>query len=205
MDRIADNPAAANQVVVEGRKLTEGRQHYWVSGSPIFSSDQIAELIACVEAENEPAQVEGDPNAHVRSDARRTRVRWLNPVENRWVYDIIWQEAQKANALFQFDVVSMWDPIQLAIYDADEGGFFRWHTDTLPSDLTRKISITCPLNDDSEYEGGALEFNGGAIQRPPQAAGSPIMFPSWLLHRVTPVTRGKRYSLVAWIRGPNWR
>jgi predicted 2-oxoglutarate/Fe(II)-dependent dioxygenase YbiX len=39
----------------------------------------------------------------------------------------------------------------------------------------------------------------------PQLAGVPIMFPSWMIHRVTPVKVGKRYSLVAWIREPNWR
>ena len=72
MSRIADDLAAAHQVVVDSRKLTEGRQHYWISGGPIFSPEQIAQLIALVEAENEPAQVEGDPSDSLRriSDQR---------------------------------------------------------------------------------------------------------------------------------------
>jgi PKHD-type hydroxylase len=72
--------------------------------------------------------------------------------------------------------------------------------------MTRKISISIPLNDASEYEGGVLELNqGSTIVRMNQKAGLPVIFPSWLTHRVSPVTRGRRYSLVAWVRGPNWR
>ena len=139
-------------------------------------------------------------------DQRRTKVRWLNVVEQAWVYEIVWAQAMQANQLFQFDVVPFHDTIQLARYDAEDQGFFRWHADTTSNDLTRKISISVPLSDPAEYEGGVLEFNeNGAIYKPPQQAGAPIMFPSWLLHRVTPVTRGRRYSLVAWIRGPAWR
>jgi PKHD-type hydroxylase len=98
------------------------------------------------------------------------------------------------------------EPIQLACYDAREAGFFKWHADTVPSDMTRKISISVPLSDPAEYDGGSLELNQGtSIITVEQLAGVPIIFPSWLIHRVTPVTRGRRYSLVAWIRGPNWR
>jgi PKHD-type hydroxylase len=108
--------------------------------------------------------------------------------------------------VFQFDVVPFHDTIQLARYDAEEQGFFRWHADTTSTDLTRKLTIVVPLSDPSDYEGGTLEFDeGGAIRRPEQRPGVPVMFPSWLLHRVTPVTRGRRYSMAAWIRGPAWR
>jgi PKHD-type hydroxylase len=201
------NDNQGNRPVLEGRKITAGRLHYWVSGTPIFSPEQLEQLKSIVDTNNSPALVEGDPDPKkaLQEDARRTRVCWLTVDKYRWVYEIIWSEANKANALFRFDLVPMRDTIQLARYDAAEKGFFQWHTDTIPSDLTRKISITVPLNDSSEYEGGVLEFNGGGIQRPPQIAGAPIMFPSWLLHRVTEVISGKRYSLVAWIRGPNWR
>ena len=133
-------------------------------------------------------------------------MRWLNVVEHGWVYEILWAQALQANQLFEYELVPFHDTIQVARYDAEDQGFFRWHADTIPSDMTRKISILVPLSEASDYEGGVLEFNeNGAIRSPPQRPGAPIMFPSWLLHRVTPVTRGRRYSLVAWIRGPAWR
>jgi len=200
---------ASNDVVVESREKTAGRKHFWVSGPPIFSAEQLQVLKTLVDTENAPALVERDPTKEstnsLRSDYRRTKVRWLNVAEHKWVYEIIWAEANKANALFEFDVVPMRDQIQLAVYDEEESGFFTWHTDIVPSDLTRKISITVPLNNGEEFEGGHLEFRTSGRTRPPQIAGVPIIFPSWLLHQVTPVTAGKRYSLVAWIRGPSWK
>jgi predicted 2-oxoglutarate/Fe(II)-dependent dioxygenase YbiX len=57
-----------------------------------------------------------------------------------------------------------------------------------------------------DYEGGDLELMyGNQPQTMDKARGAFIAFPSFLLHRVTPVTRGTRWSLVAWILGPRWR
>jgi len=197
-------------VVEEGKRRAAGRDNYFVtSRTAVFTPEQMAGLRSLVDAENVEAAVEGygyDESNALERGQRRTRVRWLNPGEHGWVYEIIWREASAANQLFQFDVVPFYDTIQLARYDAEDQGFFRWHADTVPSDLTRKLTIVVPLSEPADYEGGVLEFDeNGAIRRPPQRPGAPVMFPSWLLHRVTPVTRGRRYSLVAWIRGPAWR
>ena len=200
---------AWHPLVAEGKRRAAGRNSYFLRGSPVLSREQINLLRSLVDAQNEPAGVEGygyDESHNQEPDHRRTRVRWLNVVEHRWAYEIIWAQANQANELFQFDIVPMHDTMQLARYDAEEQGYFRWHADTIPADMTRKISISVPLSDATEYEGGQMEFNeNGVIRVPQQTAGAPIMFPSWLLHRVTPVTRGRRYSLVAWIRGPAWR
>jgi PKHD-type hydroxylase len=197
-------------VVLEGKRRAAGRSSYFLTTStPIFTPEQIARLRSLVDAENEPAGLEGygaDKMATGTEAYRRTRVRWLNIVEHGWAYEIMWAQALQANQLFGFDVVPLHDTMQLARYDAEEEGFFRWHSDTVPEDMTRKISISVPLSDSSEFEGGLFEFNeNGAIRSVPQKAGCPVMFPSWLLHRVSPVTAGRRYSLVAWIRGPAWR
>lgn len=197
-------------VVLEGKQRAAGRSHYFLTTqTPVFSGEQINLLRALVDAENSPAGVEGyrTDNLPGGTEAhRRTRVRWLNVVEHTWAYEIVWEQARQANQLLQLDVVPMHDTMQLARYDADEQGFFRWHSDTVPEDMTRKMSISVPLSDPAEYDGGVMEFNeNGAISNVPQRAGCPVVFPSWLLHRITPVTRGRRYSLVAWIRGPAWR
>lgn len=96
--------------------------------------------------------------------------------------------------------------VQIARYDAADQGFFDWHLDFGPPAPHRKISITVQLSDPADYEGGDLEF---AFRREPHRAerqrGMIIAFPSWLMHRVSPVTRGTRWSLVSWIIGPRWR
>jgi predicted 2-oxoglutarate/Fe(II)-dependent dioxygenase YbiX len=196
--------------VLEGKRRAAGRSHYFLTTStPVFTREQIDLLKSLVDAENEPAGLEGYGIDNLPGGAeahRRTRVRWLNVLEQGWAYEIIWAQALQANELLQLDIVPLHDTMQLARYDADEQGFFRWHSDIVPEDMTRKMSISVPLSDSSEFDGGVFEFNeNGAIKAVPQRAGCPVIFPSWVLHRVTPVTRGSRYSLVAWIRGPAWR
>ena len=109
-----------------------------------------------------------------------------------------------ANQIYRFDVEGIKE-MQIAKYDESEQGFFDWHMDVSPGFLSRKISLSVPLNSPDEYEGGELEFNEGVLRTLPQKAGCVISFPSFVLHRVTPVTKGCRYSLVGWVHGPDWR
>ena len=197
--------------ILADRGFTEGRTNYFVVGPRCFEPDQIRALRAIIDERSEPAQVveagkEYAEGAH-RDEARRTRVRTVEPELYPWVYARVREVFTLANQLMRADIVpSMNDPIQLLRYDAEEQGHFRWHADTVPSDMTRKISLVVPLSEPEEYEGGQLQFNqGGLLCELPQKCGHPVAFPSWLIHRVQPVTRGRRYSLVAWIRGPNWR
>ena len=105
---------------------------------------------------------------------------------------------------------------QLTRYTKD--GFYTWHKDALGSHnevfdgsnsnnenvygYARKLSMTVVLN--SDFEGG--EFQIGGLQKdqqvPPLKEGSIIVFPSFIDHRIKPVTKGVRYSLVAWFLGP---
>ena len=79
-----------------------------------------------------------------------------------------------------------------------------------PNGEMRKLSLTLCLTDSKEYEGGELQFFNG--ERPEkqmvindiQDQGSVIVFDSRDWHRVTPVTKGTRYSLVCWSVGPNF-
>lgn len=198
-------------MVTRDRQFTEGRQNYFLVGPPCFDGEQIARLRALVDEFAQPAEVaESGPDGASEpqyQDGRRTRVRSLHPDEHRWVYEIIEACFSSANQYMRCEIEpDMNDPIQLLRYDADEAGHFRWHSDVLPSDMTRKISVVVPLSEADEFDGGELQFNqGGTLCAVGQSIGRPIAFPSWLIHQVTPVTRGRRYSLVAWVRGPNWR
>ena len=141
------------------------------------------------------------------SDGRRTQLCSLSYNTHSWTYNIIEDCFKAANQYMCCDIVpTMSDPIQLLRYDEKEKGHFCWHADTSPSDMTRKITIVVPLSSPDEFEGGDLQFNqGGVMCSVKQTPGRALAFPSWLIHQVTPVTSGMRYSLAAWIRGPNWR
>ena len=107
---------------------------------------------------------------------------------------------------FGFDGVCITELAQFTEYPL--GGFYDWHMD---SDTTfgkeppvRKISMTVLLNDPSEFEGGQLELMAPG-KRPDLIQGQAILFASFLNHRVAPVTKGIRQSLVMWFGGPPLR
>ena len=152
---------------------------------------------------------------------RKSDIVWLN---DRWIYKeihpYIHEANKKAGWNFQWD----WsESCQFTKYS--EGQFYGWHTDSWirpykrkedPNTYgkIRKLSVTVSLNDPSEYDGGNLEFdfrqdhdferNRGKNVRECteiRPRGSIIVFPSFVWHRVNPVTRGTRYSLVMWNLG----
>lgn len=146
----------------------------------------------------------GNTNATVR----RSQVVFLGLEEKHaWLYDRLWSAAQECNRLFFcVDIAGVETNVQLARYDGAERGFYGWHTDFAGVRPLRKLSISIQLSTSDDYEGGDLELMYGTEpQKLDRTRGAFIVFPSFMLHRVTPVTRGTRWSLVSWILGPRWR
>ena len=114
---------------------------------------------------------------------------------------------------YAFNLHGFDEGFQLLQYDGAEegvraGDFYDWHIDIGHSGTTtsRKLSLVIQLSDPVDYEGGRLEINtAGDAAAMPAAQGSLIAFPSFVLHRVTPVTKGLRFSLAAWVHGPAFR
>lgn len=103
---------------------------------------------------------------------------------------------------FKFDV-DMVEPYELKQYKM--GNFFTKHTDNyfnLTEEIDRKITISVQLTDDTEYVGGDLVVN---TQRASKKKGSIVAFPSYMMHQVTPIASGTRWSLVTWAWGPYWK
>ena len=130
---------------------------------------------------------------------RRSLVSWFPPTGE--VKAIVHHVNE---ARYQFD---LWDvePLQYTVYS--EGGYYGWHMDLGPGPAQRrKLSLTIQLSDPSEYEGGDFEAQTGSeVITGPKERGTVIAFPSWIIHRVTPVTRGIRRSLVVWATGEPFR
>jgi predicted 2-oxoglutarate/Fe(II)-dependent dioxygenase YbiX len=146
----------------------------------------------------------GNSNAEIR----RSQVVMLGAESKYdWIYDRLWAAAQECNRqFFCVDIAGVETNVQLARYDSTDRGFYDWHTDFAGLRPLRKISISIQLSRPEDYDGGDLELLfGTAPQRLDKARGSFLAFPSFMLHRVTPVTRGTRWSLVAWILGRRWR
>ena len=116
---------------------------------------------------------------------------------------------------FGFDLTGFHEPFQYTTYVGDEETEktdchtgYTWHMDKGPGEdrPPRKLSMILSLMDSEDYEGGDFEIKTGIEpQRLPIKKGRVIVFPSWTLHRVTPVTKGIRRSIVVWVGGPKFR
>jgi len=139
--------------------------------------------------------------------SRTSRVKWVPQEDNWfWLYEKLANYAQQANeALWHFDLHTLPEQIQYTEYLGSKNGKYEWHQDIGPGMLSwRKVSITVQLSGPDDYEGGDLEiFQGGPYEeerfiKAPKKAGCVFIFPSYMLHRVTPVTKGIRKSFVLW-------
>jgi PKHD-type hydroxylase len=141
-----------------------------------------------------------------KEDLRKSSINFLKPGVNDWLYDRLAQACIQVNSnRFKFEIKGFQTELQLARYE--DGGFFDWHMDFGSGDISnRKLSITVQLSDPDEYEGGNLQFmvNQNTIDAP-REKGTAIIFPSFFPHRVMPVTKGCRMSVVGWIGGPPYR
>lgn len=144
----------------------------------------------------------------VASRFRRSNVAWVpRSPEYQGLYDHIWNLAQAFNSRYYgFELTGFDSQMQVARYDATREGGYDWHIDFGPGAQSRKLSLSVQLSKPDAYEGGDLEFDVGLGPKSAgRACGLAIAFPSFIRHRVTPVTRGVRYSLVAWLSGPRFR
>jgi PKHD-type hydroxylase len=143
----------------------------------------------------------------INKDVRRSQVSWLqNSPDTLWVFEKLAQVVSQLNAKhYQFDLIGFGEGLQLTNYDQSEHGMYGWHQD-YGLGVSRKLSMVVQLTDPSEYEGGNLQImtSGNPINIKKQR-GFVAVFPSYIVHQVTPVTQGSRQSLVAWVSGPPFK
>ena len=135
-----------------------------------------------------------------------------------WLKKDLYSIVKYANKTWNFDL-SQQEDIQFTEYEPR--GHYNWHNDSLKNpmnlkNMQRKLSMVVQLSDPKDYVGGDLRFNlrgldssqSDNIMSPPsefKQQGSIVVFPSFLWHKVEPITSGKRYSLVMWTLGGNWK
>jgi len=156
--------------------------------------------------------ISGNVSGNIDKSYRNSEITWL-PYDNdtKWLYDKCMNYLVKANSKkWNFHITNNKEHLQFTEYKGaltdDNQGHYDWHLDMGKNKAsTRKISMSIQLSDESEYEGGDLEFMmSRTINKAPKTKGTIIFFPSYLLHRVTRVTSGTRNSLVSWFHGPRF-
>lgn len=147
-------------------------------------------------------------NSRISKQIRSANIFTLeNDEENKWVFEKVANIVSVVNAIhFDYDISGISHGLQLIHYSSDMEvkGHYDWHIDAGQGEpVYRKISFTAQLSDPRDYEGCELLINNHAGQiTGTKERGSVHLFPSYMPHKVTPITKGERYALVIWIHGP---
>ena len=188
--------------------ITEPKWKSWIveTTTPLFTPEQCQMVINAGRKQRpQKAQVGmGRPEGSgVDTKKRTTTISWIPFKEMQPMYNQINEFIQKANRNhFGFGDIQITEQAQFTEYP--EGGFYDWHMDTdvnmQHEPPVRKISMTCLLSPENQFEGGDLELMAPG-KRAKLKQGHAIIFASFINHRVAPVTRGVRQSLVMWFGG----
>jgi PKHD-type hydroxylase len=160
------------------------------------------DAIIALAGEMEAAPVYGGSGREVDPALRNVRRRLIARGEAPWLFERLDALLATGGDEFGLPVGPISEDVQILRYD--EGGHFAlWHTDGgVDSAHQRLVSMSVELSDRADYDGGELETVPDLIGRTRSLPrGSAQLFPSRALHRVTPVTRGTRWALVAWTGG----
>ena len=172
-----------------------------------FSKEECEKIISLFE-ENKKTEAKtggqaGSLLTHIPNDKRKSHISWIGYNEKtHWIFEKLTRFVEGANTRYGFQLNGFFESLQITEYQ--EGDHYDWHTDHGPAEFSvRKLSIVVQLSDPNDYEGGVLQIQQHQVQEKNQ--GDVILFPSFSAHKVWPVTKGKRYSLVAWVTGEPFR
>jgi len=175
------------------------KTHDWAYIDNLFTPEECAQIITIGNTKLEKARVQDKSKT---LEVRESQVAWLysNDIEfafRRVTDGILYVN----NEFFNFDLFGLAEGFQFTRYDAPTG-HYGMHVDKILNGEVRKLSLTIQLSSPEDYEGGDLALQlGKEADLMSKELGKMLVFPSYVLHEVRPVTKGTRYSLVAWITG----
>jgi PKHD-type hydroxylase len=176
--------------------------NFYASANNVFSKEECQTIINIAK---DKGLIKGKTVA--KTDARDSKISWLYPVDGMdWVFRRVTDISIYLNEkYFNFDLFGINEGFQFTNYEAPSGKYGK-HVDRGINIPVRKLSISIQLTNPEEYEGGELylyDYDKGTLMDKTQ--GTLIIFPSYVLHEVMPVTKGTRNSLVTWVTGKQFK
>ncbi len=182
----------------------------------VFKEEEITRIVEyCETKEFQNGAIAKDSS--LNETIRKSNVNFHNPnKENNWIFERLnWAIERINDDFYNFDL-NGYDSFQYSQYKSAQLGKYDWHIDIFTGDYsptnnagTRKLSLTFLLSEPNvDFEGGDFQITQGSenqAQTIEMKKGRIIAFPSFILHRVTPVTKGERKSIVIWVEGPKFK
>lgn len=194
------------QILIPGTRLNTLNDYLKAVGrfDAVFSADECRRIIELpLPVAEAGVQALGNEAGHVDYESRRARERTVPPDEEyAWIYQRLAAVVRDANQnAYHFQLS---DFMTVAVLEYSPDGFFDWHMDLGTGIFAgRKLSLITFLTPPEAYEGGNLRMmDSGPPLRLSQ--GATVIFPSYLMHKVEPVTRGTRFTMVSWVHGPSF-
>jgi len=184
----------------------------WVYLDGVFSPEECNTIITLGDSiPRKPAKIFSEDSGAVNLNIRKNSVSWINSnnLDHHWIFSKCAGALHSLNQQFyKFDIDYI-ECLQYTIYD-QLNDYYTDHIDNLVNGVHyRKLSFSIQLDDPNNYEGcdliikyGSDNYINNEIKR---KKGTMIVFPSFMLHEVTPLLQGKRRSLVGWACGPTFK
>jgi PKHD-type hydroxylase len=183
-----------------------------------FTNEQLDQICEIGDSKDlDDATIVGGQDSDAVKDIRRSKVKFIEKDNSTsWIFDSLNYVGQTLNNQYYNFNLNGYRDIQYTVYESDEEGMYDWHMDTILGNQlnntwdseTRKLTLILLLSEpDVDFSGGELEINPGRESfpdRPVLPRGRILAFPSFMIHRVKPVTAGIRKSIVVWIEGPKF-
>lgn len=184
----------------------EPQNYYWFEKG--FTNEELDKIYN--DLADVPFEKATTLSGKAEKEVRTSRIKWIPRDSNwKWLYEKLMNMAVEANnELWGFDLIAANELIQYTEYLAEDEGHYTWHQDIGPGMASlRKVSLTVQLSEDSEYEGGDLQLwrGGNNTVTSKRGAGVVFIFPSYMMHRVSKVTKGTRRSFVLWVGGQHYK
>ena len=172
---------------------------YWENA---FTKEECIKIVKSIKKQSK-LLTKGKTIGKEVADVRKSNIFWIGANEDTaWIYERLTSIITDLNnRYFKFDLYGIVEALQFTNYKAP-GDKYGKHLDKSTNHLIRKLSVSVQLTDPKEYKGGELMLY--PAEEPylmKKEQGSLSLFPSYVLHEVTPVTKGERNSLVTWVTG----
>jgi len=164
----------------------------------------------------ENSKIFSDEGLQENNNIRKSKTKFFSrDQETDWIFKRFNDIIKNINDDFYGFDLNGYENIQYTIYDSEDEGTYDWHMDTFlgkndgKTEETRKLTVILMLSESGrDFVGGDLQMNIGMENNPMTIElykGRIVAFPSFLIHKVTPVIRGIRKSLVIWVEGPKFK